>query len=151
MVLAVGALTPAVAQLRWGGGFTVAGVSGSRPLPGAAESPYHLATGGELLLGGHLGVRGELITLEGPTVVLSAAAVARLRDWERAVMQPFLLGGYANVGSTTDGAHGWIVGAGADYLLTDRFGLRGEAVAFEARPAGVGAWPWTVRVGVSFR
>ncbi len=151
VILVTLAQAQAAAGSRWAGGYTVLGVSGSLPFTDWSEGPYHLAGGAEYLVAEHLGVRGEFAVMNGPSLVLSANVVVRLRSWREARLQPFMTGGYSSIGTNTETIQGWNAGVGADYLLKDEFALRTDVILIGGPTNGSSVRGWALRVGMAFR
>jgi hypothetical protein len=145
----------ASADAQHGKAFAVA-AAGGWSSPYADTGLVGGAGGGEAVLGGRLGVGGEIGVLVAPDGkgLVSLAFDGRLRVTSlRATSRtrPFVLAGYSFIHFFESAAHGWNVGAGADYRVSTARAIRVEFKdIIEPRPGG-SAHYWAARVGLVFR
>ncbi len=148
LLLIVG-LVEGVAAGQSGNGYLNVGVGSNS---GSAYTA--VATGGELVLGQTVGVGGEagailnhssfgFVSLDGSVHLLRNAAKGRV--------DPLVTGGYTRAFAIFAGANGANFGAGFNYWLTHRFGIRAEFrdMVFSSGLPVVNYW--SIRGGIAFR
>lgn len=150
MVLAPAGASAAHAQLL---GYALGGPAGVSGFFGSSDTGLHAAAGSELLAAGRAGAGAEFGILAGggaPLFVTSINGVFHVVP-ARQKLSPFLTGGFTHMSSGEGSFRAWNAGAGVDYWIKDRVGVRVE-FHDHVRPDPRGTVHyWTFRAGVSVR
>jgi hypothetical protein len=135
-------------------GYAVAGPAVRTGFFGSAADAVHFAGGGELLVKQRIGIGGELGLLGGSNalrVISLNGAFHFTRLAKSRTLEPFPTSGYTRMGSGEGSFSAWNIGAGADYWVSERIGIRLE-VRDHVRPDPRGtAQYWSIRGGIVFR
>jgi|HubBroStandDraft_6_1064221.scaffolds.fasta_scaffold13402_4 hypothetical protein len=148
----VGQSVAANGYVNVGGGWTTGGLFFPSPNSGAAFTEG--AAGGEVVIAQTVGLGGELGIVKRHSsfgFVSLDASFHLLRHAATGKVDPFITGGYTKTYNGFSGANGANFGAGLNYWLRHRFGVRAEFrdMVFTAGVPTTNFW--TIRGGIVFR
>jgi hypothetical protein len=148
----VGQSVAANGYVNVGGGWTTGGLFFPSPKSGTAFTEG--AAGGEVVIAQTVGLGGELGIVKRHSsfgFVSLDASFHLLRHAATGKVDPFITGGYTKTYNGFSGANGANFGAGLNYWLRHRFGVRAEFrdMVFTAGVPTTNFW--TIRGGIVFR
>jgi len=131
-------------------GYGVAGPAGVSGFFGSNVSG-HAVGGGEFVLPVGVGIGGEAGLLDSLGLLSLNGSLHIGRDRAAQKLSPFVTAGYTWMGSGEGSFNAWNVGAGANYWLGRRVGVRMD-FRDHIRPDRRGTVQyWTVRAGIAVR
>lgn len=130
--------------------YTIAGPAGVSGFFGSKGS-WHAAGGGEFVLPARIGIGGEGGFLDSLFVFSLNGSLHFAGNRPSQKLAPFVTAGYTRMGSGEGSFNAWNIGAGANYWVGRRVGVRME-FRDHVRPDVRGTVQyWTVRAGGAFR